>query len=165
MVTKNRIRIASLITGIAGGAIGSFWIYLSSLEPLTGIRFPALLIAFVISGFSCFCVSRWYLNFVVEKDWQRAFLFGSLFACLAGVISGGVTGFIYTLAFGSLSHIPVTAGVGAVIGILTGVVYWILSVCIYSIYKAIRANNQKTRVKIVKSYGKNNSGAKSPPLY
>jgi len=138
MVPKNRIRIASLTTGIAGAAIGSFWMYLLGQDPLMGITLLGLLIAFFVSGFSCFFVSIWYLNFVVEKNLSRAFLFGSLFACLAGAISGGVTGFISTFN-------PVVVAIGVVIGILTGVAYWILSVCIYCIYKAIRDKFQETR--------------------
>lgn len=137
-----------MTTGIAGAAIGSFLMYLISREPLMGFGLLALLIAAVTAGLSCFYVSRWYLNFVLEKDWLQGLSLGPLFAGLAGAISGGATGIIHTLVTSRpgniLGHLPLIAGVGVLIGALTGAAFWVIS---FPIYVAIRITSQKKRLK------------------
>lgn len=90
IIPRKGITIASFIVGGFGGGIAGLWV---SFWIAQGIGFRSYLLPVgIISGFlSCFFISAWYLRYMEYKRWQWGFLFGPLFAALAGTISGIVT--------------------------------------------------------------------------
>jgi hypothetical protein len=90
IIPRKRITIASFIVGCFGGVIAGLWVYFWISQAI-GFR-SYLYSVGIVSGFlSCFFISEWYLKYMEYKRWQWGFLFGPLFAALAGTISGIVT--------------------------------------------------------------------------
>ena len=128
IIRKNRTTKASIVVGCIGAIIGGLWVF-ALITRLRGFDWTpmlyATLTAGVITGFAaCFLISKWYLKIMEHRSWQHGILFGPLFAILAGVISGAMTGVVlkvYTnmnllgplttvlggIAFGSLSGLTV----------------------------------------------------------
>ncbi len=139
MIPRNGITLASFIVGLVGAAIGGL---ISFVWVSQDIGIPEYTIAIgIFSGFlSCFLVSMWYLRFMEYKSWWWGIFFGPLFAAVAGIISGAITGIGIGFEMGHSPDAFLGSGAfGIVIGGGTGVVVGLISHLTFGAIRAIFA--------------------------
>ena len=151
IIPENRSTRASLVVGCIGAIIGGLWVFtwITSLRGFDWI--PMLYVTLTVgvtTGFAvCFFISKWYLKFMEHRSWQRGILFGSLFAILAGVISGGMTGVVLKFYTNMNLLGPLTTVLGGLaFGSLSGLVVGLPSTLVFG---AIRTTSVKMRVYLV----------------
>jgi hypothetical protein len=151
MIRKNSTTEASIVVGCIGAIIGGLWVFVWITRLRSFDWTPMLYATFtagVTTGFAaCFFISKWYLKFMEHRSWQQGILFGSLFAILAGAISGAMTGTVlkFYTSMNLLGPLTTILG-GLAFGSLSGLVIGLPSSLIFG---AIHTTSARMRVYLI----------------
>jgi hypothetical protein len=151
MIPEDRTTGASVVVGCIGAIIGGLWVFVW-ITRLRGFEWTPMLCATLTAGVTtgfvaCFFISKWYLRFMEHRSWQRGIIFGPLFAILAGVISGAMTGFVLKFYTNMNLLGPLTTVLGGLaFGSLSGLVVGLPSSLIFG---AIRTTSARVRIYLI----------------
>ena len=121
----------SLLAGTLGAVLAAVWVFVTDLimevyPPLNtmGITLPAGIVSGLFSGFLFF---KLYYRFIGPQDQSSSLgLYRAMFGCLAGAVSGLITGIAHTFSYDMAPYVPADflgSGLfGTFLGGITGMV-------------------------------------------